>query len=38
MINYYKKVTDKIESNWNKVDKDIKNTFDEVGLIDAEKK
>lgn len=38
MINYYKKITDKVESNWNKVDKDIKNTFDEVGLIDAEKK
>lgn len=38
MINYYKKITDKVENNWNKVDKDIKNTFDEVGLIDAEKK
>ncbi len=37
-INYYKKVTDKVEDDWNKVACPIKNTFEEVGLIDAEKK
>ena len=37
-INYYKKVTDKVENNWNNVSCPIKNTFEEVGLIDAEKK
>ncbi len=38
LINYYKKVTDKVESNWDKVACPIKETFDEVGLISAEKK
>ena len=38
MINYYKKITDSVENDWNKIDKDIRNTFAEVGLIDAEKK
>lgn len=38
LINYYKKVTDKVENNWDKVACPIKETFDEVGLIDAEKK
>lgn len=38
LINYYKKVTDKVESNWDKVACPIKDTFDSVGLIDAEKK
>lgn len=37
-INYYKKVTDKVETNWDKVSCPIKDTFEEVGLIDAEKK
>ena len=37
-INYYKKITDKVEDDWNKVACPIKNTFEEVGLIDAEKK
>ena len=37
-INYYKKVTDKVENNWDKVSCPIKDTFAEVGLIDAEKK
>lgn len=37
-INYYKKVTDKVESNWNNVACPIKDTFKEIGLIDAEKK
>ena len=38
IINYYKKVTDKIAHNWNDVDTDIKNTFDKIGLPDAERK
>lgn len=38
IINYYKRVSDKIAHNWNDVDKDIKNTFDKIGLPDAERK
>ena len=38
LINYYKRVSEKTEKNWNKVDCNIKNTFEELGLIDAEKK
>lgn len=37
-IVFYKKVSDNIASDWNEVDKDIKNIFDEIGLPDAEKK
>jgi len=37
IINYYKKISD-LKDNWNDVDKDIKNTFDELGLIEAEHK
>lgn len=37
-ITYYKKVTDKIESNWDKVPTDVKETFDKIGLIEAEEK
>lgn len=38
LINYYKKVSDKAENNWDNVACPIKETFEEVGLIDAEKK
>ena len=38
IINYYKKVSDDIYDDWQKVDKKIKNTFDDLGLIEAEKK
>jgi len=38
IINYYKKTTDKVESDWNKVNCDIKQTFDKIGLIESEKK
>lgn len=38
LINYYEKVTDKVENNWNKVSCPIKNTFEQVGLIEAENK
>ena len=37
-VNYYKKVSDKTENNWNNVACPIKDTFEELGLIDAEKK
>ena len=38
IITYYKKITDNVENNWAKVDCSIKDTFDNLGLIDAEKK
>lgn len=38
MIHYYKKVTDQVVNDWNKIDSNIKNTFDDLGLIEAEKK
>ena len=38
LINYYKRVSKKTEKNWDKVDCNIKNTFEELGIIDAEKK
>ncbi len=37
-INYFKKVTKDIADNWDNVDKEIKDTFESVGVIDAEKK
>ena len=37
-INYYKRVSDKVENNWDRIDCNIKDTFDKVGVIDAEKK
>lgn len=36
-ITYYRKVKSKIQNSWNEVDSDIKNTFDDIGLIDQEK-
>ena len=36
-INYYKKVSE-VKDNWNKVDNNIKNTFKELGVIEAEEK
>lgn len=38
IINYYKKMTDEVTDDWNNVHHDIRNTFDEIGLIDSEKK
>ncbi len=38
IITYYKKISDEVKNNWNNVDKDIKNTFDDLGLIEAEHK
>ena len=37
-ITYYKKVTDKVEKSWDDVPKDVKDTFDKLGIPDAEKK
>ena len=37
IINYYKKISD-LKDDWNDVDKDIKDTFDKIGLIEAEHK
>ncbi|MEG2322485.1 MAG: Fe-S cluster assembly protein SufB [Bacilli bacterium] len=37
-INYYKKVTDTISSNWEDVPKEVKNIFDKIGLPQAEQK
>ena len=37
-ITYYKRVDDKVHNNWDNLDSEIKNTFDEIGLIEAEKK
>ena len=36
-INYYKKVSDE-KNDWNNVDENVKNTFKELGVIDAEEK
>lgn len=38
IINYYKRIDDKIHSNWNDVPRNIKNTFDKIGLPEAEQK
>lgn len=37
-INFYKKVADEVKDNWNEVDKEVKDTFDKIGLIESEKK
>lgn len=37
-INYYKRVDDNVYNKWDKLPKDIKNTFDKIGLPDAEQK
>ena len=37
-ITYYKRISDKSFNNWESVRCDVKNTFDDSGLIDAEKK
>ncbi len=37
-ITYYKRISDGIADDWNNVVSDVKDTFDKIGLIDAEKK
>ena len=36
-ITYYKKIQDKVSNDWNEVQVDAKNTFEELGLPKAEK-
>ncbi len=36
-ITYYKRIDDKIHKTWNEVDNNVKNTFDDIGLINQEK-
>ena len=38
IITYYKKITNNVENSWAKVECSIKDTFENLGLIDAEKK
>ena len=38
IINYYKKMDDKIHNDWNDLPTNIKETFDKIGLPEAEKK
>lgn len=37
-ITYYKKVGDKVENSWDDVPKDVRDTFDKLGIPEAEKK
>ena len=37
-INYFKRISDKVSDNWATVPKDAKETFEKLGVIDAEKK
>ncbi len=37
-IFYYAKATDKVEKNWDDVPAEVKNTFDKLGIPEAEKK
>lgn len=36
-ITYYKRTNDKVENSWDNIDKDINNTFEEIGIQKAEK-
>ena len=36
-ITYYKRINDKVFNNWDSVRCDVKNTFDNIGIISAEK-
>lgn len=36
-ITYYKKINDKIYDNWDNIDTNIKETFDDIGILKAEK-
>ena len=38
IITYYKKIDDKIHNDWKDVPKDVKETFESIGLPEAEKK
>lgn len=36
-INYYKKREEELTNNWNNIKEDIREVFDNLGVIDAEK-
>ena len=38
IINYYKKISDKVHNKWEDIPIDIKETFDKIGLPEAEQK
>ncbi|MBP3920605.1 MAG: Fe-S cluster assembly protein SufB [Bacilli bacterium] len=38
IITYYKRIGNKVHNNWNELPNDIRKTFDDIGLPDAEKK
>ena len=37
-ITYFRKITDKVENSWDKIPTDIKDTFNKLGLPEAEQK
>lgn len=37
-VNYYKRIDNKVHTKWDEVPKDAKNTFENLGIPDAEKK
>ena len=37
-ITYFKRIDDKVHDNWNEVPELARDTFDKIGLMDAEKK
>lgn len=37
-IIYYKRTQDEVVDDWNKIDEDVKQTFDSLGILEAEKK
>lgn len=38
IIHYYKRISDEVKNDWNQVDKEVKETFHKIGLIESEKK
>ncbi len=36
-ITYYKRIDDKIHNSWDNIDKNVRKTFDDIGIIDQEK-
>lgn len=38
IINYYKKISEEVQNDWDKVDRDVKETFNKIGLIESEQK
>ena len=36
-ITYYKRIDNEVHNSWNSVDKNVKKTFDDIGVIEQEK-